>query len=51
MSEGHLRGVPVELQTDFGSRDYSASLPHIGDHSEGFLHNPSEIKLTGYMQI
>ena len=48
MSEEHPQGVPAEPQTDFGSQDYSASVPHIGDHSEGFLHNPSEIELLGY---
>ena len=46
MSEEHPQGVPAEPQTDFGSHDYSASFPHIGDHTEGFLHNLSEIYLT-----
>ena len=49
MSEEHPQGVPAEPQTDFGSHDYSASFPHIGDHTEGFLHNPSEIELSGYI--
>ena len=43
MNEEHLR----RLQTDFGSPDYSACVPHIGNHSGGFLHNLSEIKLSG----
>ena len=49
MSEEHPQGVPAEPQTDFGSHDYSASFPHKGDHTEGFLHNPSEIELSGYI--
>ena len=45
MNEDRLKGAPSELQTDFWSPHYSASVPHIGDHSEGFLHNLSEVNL------